>query len=128
MSKHNTFWMRRTFWIVLYACLWIGSLIVGIAGAIPYGGGGGAIQLWIALTWLLILWIAFLLVRALLSPIFRLLVGKTTEPNVNVDESSEAVAMCKHCHTETPLTEPYCAWCGKKLENEANGLLVADTQ
>lgn len=123
-SDHSPFWMRRTFWIVLYFCLWIGSLIVGIAGAIPYGGGGGAIQLWAALTWLLILWVAFLIARALLAPIFHLLIGKATESIVDTGaaienrQSVDAVAMCKHCHTETPLTDPYCAWCGERLENE----------
>lgn len=115
--------MRRAFWIVLYVCLWIGSLILGIAGAIPYGGGGGAIQLWAALTWLFVIWLAFLVVRALLTPVFRSSIGKTTEsdpddgPALGNRKSSEAMAMCKHCHTEISLTDPNCAWCGERLEN-----------
>lgn len=124
-SDHNPFWMRRTFWIVLYFCFWIGSLIVSIADAIPYGGsGGGAIKLWIALTGLFIFWVAFLIVRALLAPIFHLLVGHATESIVNTgaeienQQSVGAVAMCKHCHTETPLTDPYCAWCGERFEHD----------
>jgi hypothetical protein len=122
-SENNPFWVRRAFWIAVFVCLWVGSLILGITGAIPYGGGGAAIRLWAALTWLFVLWLAFRVVRALLSPFFRSSIGKTTESDADVvpesgsPKSSEEMAMCKHCHTETPLTDPNCAWCGEILKN-----------
>ena len=100
------------FWVLLLGLLWIGSLIFGLAGAIPYGGGNGALVITAFITWGVIFWVVYQVLGSLFGPILR---SKFPEIEASDKAISEPTIICPHCRAETSPKNATCAWCDRPL-------------
>jgi hypothetical protein len=102
--------VRPAFWLLPLVLLWIASLVLGVGGAVPYGGSNGFLDLFFTLIWAAILYIAYRLARWLLAPLLRLM---PLQPTVDDETPRDPMVVCPACQTETPANDPVCQWCGR---------------
>lgn len=103
--------VRPAFWLLPLVVLWLVSGLLGIGGALPYGGSNGFLGVFLALTWAAILYAAYRVLGWVMAPLLR----SIPRPESKADEErvAEPMVHCPACQTETPASDPVCQWCGR---------------
>lgn len=109
--------VRRVFVVLPLVLLWIGSLVLGVGGAIPYGGSNGALDLFFALTWLFFGWVAFSIASAIVRSFLK---APAREEDDAAKTPESVMVVCAQCRAETPLEESTCIWCEHPLNELPN--------
>lgn len=63
--------VRPAFWLLPLVVLWLVSGLLGIGGALPYGGSNGFLGVFLALTWAAILYAAYRVLGWVMAPLLR---------------------------------------------------------
>lgn len=120
-SKTGGFVIQKFLFFLLFLIVWLGLWLLGIAGAMPYGGTNAPLKLAIAITWGVLIWVGFKLLSALSGFFIR----PSQEANVVAGdaalsraktvaaETEQPMILCPNCNTETNANEKLCMWCSK---------------